>query len=197
MISQDFFQLFSDVLPLRNKSNLFTPSVATEVPTFFIWMSTGKETIPLRWAGMGIGDKPNAVTQGRWLLWRASRASLLASMAALACFSAALAARSASMAACFVRDEIVTNHYQPDETESRPYGRDEIEAMSGPKLSSPYILFGSLMLFLASMYFSNKGLDRKPFGAQHLLFWLCGVICCAVLGLGSISWVVSYIWVMT
>jgi hypothetical protein len=48
--------------------------------------------------------------------------------------------------------------------------------MGGPQLSRPYIAFGSLVFFLAFMYLSERGLDHRPFGTQHIGGWFGTVI---------------------
>lgn len=69
-----------------------------------------------------------------------------------------------------------TDEEQTNQTDDCPYSCDPVKAMGGPKLSRPDVALGSLVLFLASMYLSDRGLDRRRFGVQHIGCWVLAVI---------------------
>jgi hypothetical protein len=79
-------------------------------------------------------------------------------------------------------------------TDDCPYSCDPVKAFGGPKLSRPDIFFGSLVLFLAAMYFSDKGLERRPFGVQHVCCSLLAVIGGVIFGLAGLPYVLRIIW---
>jgi hypothetical protein len=49
------------------------------------------------------------------------------------------------------------------------------------------------MLFLAAMYFSNRGLERRPFGAQHICCWLLTIISGLVFGIAGLPYATMHI----
>jgi hypothetical protein len=51
-----------------------------------------------------------------------------------------------------------------------------------------------LVLFLAFMYFSDRGLDRRPFGAQHVICWLLAVISGCFFTLAVVPMVLRAVW---
>jgi len=56
------------------------------------------------------------------------------------------------------------NAERGDCTHDCPYSRDPIKALGGPKLSSREFALGRLLILFAVMYFSDQGLERRPFG---------------------------------
>lgn len=75
-----------------------------------------------------------------------------------------------------------------------PYSCDPIEALSGLKLSGPKAALGGLVFFLAAMYFSDKGLERRPFGAQHIGCWLMAMIGASVFIAAVIPFILRAVW---
>jgi len=82
----------------------------------------------------------------------------------------------------------------PDNPENCPYACDPVKAFGGPKLSRPEVLFGGLMFFVGFMYLSDKGLERRPFSAQHVGFWLMAVGAGCLAALAGIPMVLRLIW---
>ena len=88
---------------------------------------------------------------------------------------------------------------KPDENEAEyphdcPYSCDPIQAMGGPNLASPSIALGGLVTFLAAMYLSDRGLERRPFGAQHVGYWLFAIIAGCVCVLAALPIILRAIW---
>ena len=90
--------------------------------------------------------------------------------------------------------EAKTYEYQSDSSNSCPNGCDPIQAFGGPKLSRPELFFGGLVLFFGFMYFSNKGLERHPFGAQHVGCWFGAVIGACFGMLASLPMIMRWVW---
>jgi len=78
--------------------------------------------------------------------------------------------------------------------ENCPYACDPIKALGGPMLSFPEVLFGGLMFFVGFMYLSDKGLERRPFGAQHVGFWLMAVGAGSCAAMAGIPILLRLIW---
>jgi hypothetical protein len=96
----------------------------------------------------------------------------------------------------FRNDDATDNSKQGEETKRCPYSCDPVQALGGPKLSRPEIAFGALVLFLATMYFSNKGLERRPFGTQHVGCWLLSVIAVSLFAVSVLPIILRAIWPM-
>jgi hypothetical protein len=62
------------------------------------------------------------------------------------------------------------------EADDCPYECDPIKVFGSPKLSSPYFALDLMLLLLGFMYFSDKGLERRPFGARHVRCWVGGFV---------------------
>jgi hypothetical protein len=87
-----------------------------------------------------------------------------------------------------------SNGDQAGHANSCPYSCDPIEAAGGPNLRSPYIALGGLVIFLAAMYLSNRGLERRPFGAQHIGCWLLAVIGGCLFTIATLPTMLGIIW---
>jgi len=88
---------------------------------------------------------------------------------------------------------------KPDENEAKhtnacPYSCDPIEALGGPVLRSPYLALGGLVIFLAAMNLSNRGLKRRPFGAQHIGGWFVAVLGGCLFTFAALPYVLGLIW---
>jgi len=75
-----------------------------------------------------------------------------------------------------------------------PYSCDPIEALGGPVLHSPYLALGGLVIFLAAMNLSNRGLKRRPFGAQHIGGWFVAVLGGCLFTFAALPYVLGLIW---
>jgi hypothetical protein len=91
-------------------------------------------------------------------------------------------------------DQRRDNPDRPDRAKNCPYSCDPIKVLGGPVLSRPEISFCGLVLFVGFMYFSNKGLERSPFGAQHIGFWLLAVVAGFVAVLATIPMFLRLVW---
>lgn len=75
-----------------------------------------------------------------------------------------------------------------------PYECDPVKAFGGPKLSRAEFALGFLVPFLAFVYLSDRALERRPFGTQHLIYWLLAVISGCFVILSLIPLVLRAVW---
>jgi len=93
----------------------------------------------------------------------------------------------------FIKD--ASDHPEKTEkTKNCPYDCDPVKALGGPQLSRPKIAFSALMILLAAMYFSDKGLERRPFGAQHICCWLLATVSGTIFALALMPFILRIVW---
>jgi hypothetical protein len=91
-------------------------------------------------------------------------------------------------------DQRSDNPDRSDRTKDCPDACYPIKAPGGPVLSRPEVLFGGIVLFVGFMYLSNKDLERRPFGLQHVGFWLVAVVSGFFAGLAAIPMLLRWAW---
>ena len=62
------------------------------------------------------------------------------------------------------------NAERSDRANDCPYSRDPIKALGGPKLSRREFALGGLLILFAAVYFSDQGLECRPFGWRYIIF---------------------------
>jgi hypothetical protein len=72
-------------------------------------------------------------------------------------------------------DQRTDNAERTDRTHDCPYSCDPIKGLGGPKLSGREFALCRLLILFAVMYFSDQGLERRPFVQRHLACWFLAV----------------------
>jgi len=63
-------------------------------------------------------------------------------------------------------------------------------------LGRPEFLFCGLVFFVGFMYLSEEGFERRPFGMQHVGFWLLAVASGCVGALAGIPILLRLVWLL-
>lgn len=91
-------------------------------------------------------------------------------------------------------NERAYNSERTNQAHDCPYRCDPVKAFGGPQLSTSKILFSSAVLFVAFMYLSDKGLERRPFGVQHVFSWMLAVLAGCLVLLSGIPMGLRAVW---
>jgi hypothetical protein len=81
-----------------------------------------------------------------------------------------------------------------DRTDNCPYGADPIKAFGDPKLIRPEFALRGLVIFLAAMQFSDKGLEPRPFRRRLVICWLLAVLGSRVCFLAVAPMILHVVW---
>ena len=69
-------------------------------------------------------------------------------------------------------DERTNDAERTDRPHDCSYSCDPIKGLGALKLSGPEFALGGSVIFFAAMYFSDQGLERRPFIQRHIAYRL-------------------------